>query len=491
MKNYKALFLLLVILFSITSCFEDNDDVSVTANEINDFVWKGMNFIYLYKDEVPDLANDRFSSDTEYAAYLDDFQTPRDLFESLRFQPQSVDRFSRIFSDFIALENLLQGTFTTDGMEYRIFTFSETSSERYGFVTHVLPNTSAASQGIKRGDIFYAVNGIQLTNDNRFQLLNQSNYTLNLGIYNNNSTPEVNDDFVEPTTQNINLSKTQYTENPIFINKILNVDNKKIGYLMYNGFTGTNQFNSQLNDVFGAFKSGGINDLVLDLRYNSGGSVASAILLSSLITGQFTGDIFSTQEWNSQFQETIENEDPEFLVDRFINRYNDAPINSLGLSKVYILTTGASASASELVINSLRPYVNVIQIGSTTTGKYQASTIIYDSPDFSRENANPGHTYAMLPLIYKSVNANGVTDYFNGLEPDITIREQIDNLGVLGTETEPYLAAAISDITGNSGKFYTKKTSNTIQFENGSKDYIPSGLGLYSDKKLPIDFFIK
>lgn len=485
MKNYKALFLLFIISLNTVSCFKDNDDVSVTANQINDFVWKGLNLFYLYKDDVPDLADNRFSSDDEYASYLNDFTSPRDLFEALRYQPQTVDRFSRIFENYIALEQLLDGNFTTNGMEFQLFRFSGTTTNRYGIVTHVLPNTSAEFQGVKRGDIFYGVDGVQLTESNISQLLGQNSYMINLGSYNNNGTPETTDDTVETTSETIDLIKAQYSENPIYINNILNIDNKQIGYLMYNGFTGTDQYNSQLNDVFGSFKSAGINELVLDLRYNSGGSVNSAILLSSLITGQFTGEIFSTQEWNSQFQEAIENENPEFLIDRFTDRLNNASINSLELSKVYILTTGRSASASELVINSLRPYINVVQIGTTTTGKYQASRIVYDSPNFSRENANAGHTYAMLPLIYKSLNANGVTDYFDGLEPDITISEQVRNLGVLGDENEPYLAAAISDITGNSGKLTQQKVSNTIQFTSSSKDYIPSGLGLYSNKELP------
>lgn len=486
MRKLNVLVLIIATLF-LTSCFEDNDDVTVSASEINDFVWKGLNLFYLYKDDVPDLANNRFSSDEEYASYLNDFSTPRSLFETLRYQPQTVDRFSRIFEDFIALEQLLDGNFTTNGMEFQVFKFSETTTNRYGIVTHVLPNTSAEAQGVKRGDIFYGINDQQITSDNLYELIGQNSYSINLGSYNDNGTPETDDDLVEMTAETITLSKALYSENPIYINNIINVNNTQIGYLMYNGFTGTDQYNSQLNDVFGTFKSAGIDELVLDLRYNSGGSVNSAILLSSLITGQFTGEIFSTQQWNSQFQEAIENENPEFLIDRFINRFNNASINSLELSKVYILTTGRSASASELVINSLRPYINVVQIGTTTTGKYQASRIVYDSANFNRENANPGHTYAMLPLIYKSLNANGVTDYFNGLEPDITISEQVRNLGVLGDENEPYLAAAISDITGDSGRFSVQKISNTIQFTNGSKDYIPSGLGLYSDKALPTD----
>ncbi|MGB5419157.1 S41 family peptidase [Algibacter sp.] len=483
MKKLNALTLILAALF-LTSCFEDNDDVAVSASEINDFVWKGMNIFYLYKDDVPDLANNRFSNNSEYADYLNSFTSPIDLFQNLRYQPETVDRFSRIFSDYIALEQLLDGIYTTNGMEYLEFELASSSSNRYGIVTHVLPNTNAEDQGIKRGDIFYAIDGEQLTSSNRSQLAGQSSYIISLGVYNDNATPDdSSDDFIEETSENITLSKLQYSENPIFKNTILNVNSKKIGYLMYNGFT--SPYDTELNDVFGTFKSSNIDELVLDLRYNSGGSVTTAILLSSLITGQFTGDVYSTEQWNSEFQAVYESENPEALINRFIDSYNDASINSLGLSKVYVLTTYFSASASELVINSLRPYIDVVQIGTTTRGKYQASTIIYDSPDYNRQGANPGHTYAMLPLIYKSLNVEGNTDYFDGLNPDIVLGESINNLGVLGNQDEPFLAAAISDIT-NSGRIISQKTS-AFEFTNYSKDYIPSGLGLYSDKEIPTD----
>ena len=105
-----------------------------------------------------------------------------------------------------------------------------------------------------------------------------------------------------------------------------------------------------------------------------------------------------------------------------------------------MLTTRNSASASELMINSLKPYIAVIQIGTATGGKYQASITIYDSPNFRRENVNPNHTYALQPLVFKSANKDGVSDYDNGLEPSVTLSEDIGNLGILGDVNEPLLA---------------------------------------------------
>ncbi len=482
MKNLKALILLLAVSFVSVSCFEDHDDIPVSTEEINDFVWKGMNLFYLYKADVPNLADERFSSEAEYNDYLNNFQWPENLFESLIYNRETVDRFSWIVDDYIALEQFFDGVVTSNGMEYQLFRFSSTDTNRYGVVTHVLPNTSAETQGVKRGDIFYGIDGNQLTASNASQLLNQDSYTINLGSYDTNGTEELSDDSINPTTGTISLNKIQYTENPILVSDVLNVNGTKIAYLMYNGFTGTEQFNRELNSTFGNFKSQGATELVLDLRYNPGGSVYTAIMLGSLVTGQFTGDIFSTEQWNAEFQEAFENEDPELLINRFIDKNDGTPLNSLNLSKVYILTSGRSASASELVINSLRPYIEVIQIGTSTAGKYQASTTLYDSPNFRREGVNPNHTYAMQPLIFKSANVNGESDYFDGLSPNITLGEQINDMGILGDENEPLLAEAIANITGSS-RSQNQKTEY-LEITNGSEDFMPFEKGMYIEKDI-------
>ena len=491
MKILKALTLLITASFLTTSCFEDNDDNIISTNEINDFVWKGMNTFYLYKDYVSNLANDRFFNDGEYANYLNTFSKPEDLFESLIHQRETVDKFSWIVDNYIALEQFFSGISTNNGMEYQTFRFSS-NTNIYGIVTYVLPETSASFQGIQRGDIFYGVNGTQLTTDNWRSLLSPNNYNINIGTYNDNNTPETtDDDSVETTPKSIYLTKTQYTKNPILVKNVLDVSGTKIAYLMYNGFTGTEQFNAELNDAFGEFKSANTTELVLDLRYNSGGSVNTAILLSSMITGDFTGEIFSTEQWNDEFQQVLEEENPELLINRFVSNNGDVPLNSLNLKTVYILTTHKTASASELIINSLKPYITVVQIGTPTAGKYQGSVTLYDSPNFKREGANPNHTYAMQPLIFKSLNVNEVTDYFNGLSPDFNniLSENVNNLGILGDINEPLLAAAIAKIQGF-GRIAKQKT-NSINVLDNITDLHPFESGMYVDKELPTDMIKK
>ena len=174
MKHLKVPILLLCLSIINYGCFEDNDDNTISANQINDFVWKGMNLFYLYKDNIPNLANDRFFSDDEYADYLNSFSKPEDLFESLIYQRENVDRYSWIVNDYIALERFFDGCSVINGMEFSLFNTPNTSNNVFGIVRMVLTGSDADSKGVKRGDIFYKVDGDQLyynsESDNNFNL---------------------------------------------------------------------------------------------------------------------------------------------------------------------------------------------------------------------------------------------------------------------------------------------------------------------------------
>ena len=235
---------------------------------------------------------------------------------------------------------------------------------------------------------------------------------------------------------------------------------RKIGYLLYNGFY--SNYDTKLNEAFGTLKSQGITDLVLDLRYNGGGSVQTATRLASMITGSFTGQVFSKQQWNAKIESYYSTNNPESLKDFFVDKIGTTPINSLNMTKIYILTSKSSASASELVINGLKPYMNVVQIGDITVGKNVGSVTLYDSPTFGKEKRNPNHRYAMQPLVLKIVNSVGFGDYQSGLTPTFSLKESLSNLGVLGTSTEPLLNLAIAKITGI-GK--TKEPKEFVEFE--------------------------
>lgn len=480
----RSLILVFIAIFSLQSC-EDQDDVNSPADlQINDFIWKGLNQYYLWQADVPNLADERFANQEALNSFLRGYSKPEDLFEDLLNKPESkfpnggaIDRFSWIVDDYTVLEQELQGTSKSNGIDFRLSRVSQNSDDLLGYVRYILPNSDASSKNIKRGDLFTGINGTKLTISNYQALLSLDSYTLNMADLNNST--------ITPNGKIVSLTKTILDENPIYINKVIVSGSHKIGYLMYNGFYAN--YDLQLNAAFAQLKSEGITDLVLDLRYNGGGSVQTATYLASMITGRFKDQIFSKQKWNDKINAYFTSEDSELLNNRFTDKIGATSINSLNLTKIYILTTDGTASASELVINGLKPYINVVQIGDVTVGKNVGSITLYDSETFNKKDVNPSHKYAMQPLVLKIVNASDFGDYTDGLQPTYQQLEYVSTMGVLGEQSEPLLQLAISKITGATAKKTQQNRGESLPTFTNSKtmggirnqmyvDKVPEGL---------------
>ena len=314
-----------------------------------------------------------------YAQFISTNSEPESFFESLK---HSDDRFSWIQDDYEELENLLQGVFASNGVEFGLTYARRDCSEVVGYVKYILEGSDASNKDIRRGDFFTGVNGVELNSNNYRELLfnDELTYTLNMGT--------LEDGKIVNNGLSVELTKEEEFEtNPVQLSKVLDTSAGKVGYLMYNQFVIGK--NSELNQVFGEFKNQGINELIVDLRYNGGGSVRMCIELASMITGQFTGEIFSKEQWNSKLMEYLEDRfGAESLQDEFVDTLSDSndtgesePINSLSLNRVFILTTSSSASASELLINSLSSYIDVVHVGEQTRGKNVGSITVYDYID--------------------------------------------------------------------------------------------------------------
>ena len=145
------------------------------------------------------------------------YPVPEDLFDALRVD-KTIDRFSWIVPDYLVLEQELQGTSLNNGVDYGLSYKKGSTTELVGFVRYILPNSDASKKEIKRGDIFYAVNGSQLTISNYQSLLAGNNYTLNFAnlTYDSNNNP-----IITPNGKTVALTKTTLDENPIFINKVI------------------------------------------------------------------------------------------------------------------------------------------------------------------------------------------------------------------------------------------------------------------------------
>ena len=472
-------YLLFSTILFLASC-EKNEATTVDAtinDEINGFIWQGLNTYYLWQKDVPDLANTRFANFDELYRNFRGFSSPESVFQSLRYQPGTIDRFSWIVDDYLELENSFQGINQSNGMEFGLVNNRDNSNNVFGYVRYVLPNSPADIEGVQRGMIFNVIDGNQLTLSNYRNLLfsNNTSYTIGFADYNNGN----------PITNNntATLSKTQLQENPIAIAKVINEGNQNIGYLMYNQFASS--FDEQLNDAFGMFKSEGVNDLIIDLRYNGGGSVQTATYLGSMVTGQFNGETYSKQSWNEKVK-AVRN--PNDFINNFTDKIDNTTINSLGLERIYFIVTGSSASASELVINALSAHIDVFLVGTTTVGKQVGSITLYDSDNLRKtgDNLNQNHRYAMQPIVFEIVNKddkNESSGYTPGSlnSPGVNLGEDFGNLGVLGEKSDPLLDRTLIYIL--TGKKTSSKRISTIKNKEiyNSKLATPSSNNMYFD----------
>ena len=366
------------------------------------------------------------------------------LLETLVYRRQTVDKDTRLETDYKESLANLQGNQGTNGVEFGLVVYGD--NKLLGYVKLILPGSDADGKNIGRGDLFTEVNGTELTLSNYASLLFSENptYTLTMARLDGNT--------IIPTGVTVELTKTEYEENPVFNLSYFEEAGKKIGYMHYLQFTAKE---SELNAAFAELKSQGVTDLVVDLRYNGGGYSAVSTSLASMITGQFNGEVIVKQNWNNEIQAYYEQECLECIVEVFRNQtsgyFSDEAINSLNLNSVHFIVTGRTASASETLIKGLMPYIDVKVIGAKTYGKDRGGFTLYDSEDFRIEGANPDHTYALYPIMY--TNSNSLDEgWSQGIEADVFIEEDLGNMGVIGSRNEPLLSAAIDDIVGVSAK---------------------------------------
>ncbi|RPG38317.1 MAG: carboxyl-terminal protease [Muricauda sp. TMED12] len=495
MKKYFFLFLGLSLVF--LSCSNDdginngptpNPDPTADVTSQN-FMWQAMNLWYFWQADVADLADDRFTTNAEYTAFLESYPDPENFYYSICNNHSRIvgnenatDRFSTENEDYKELVNNLSGISQSNGLEFGLGLIGDTDNV-FGFVQYIVPDSDASTKDISRGEFFTRVDGVQLTVSNYRTLLfgDNSTYTLGMATITNNT--------ISDSAKEVVLTKIEnQVEDPILIAETLDVNGTKVAYLMYNRFLSS--FNEDLNTVFAQFVADGATELVLDMRYNPGGSVNTSRLLSSMIYGTNTSDVYIRQRWNAKVQAQLSD---EFLTDYFASSTGSSAINSLNLSRVFVIATGDSASASELVMNGLDPYIEVIHIGEVTSGKIEFSITLVDDPGNSfiynsdREgDINSQNTWGLQPLVGINVNAAGNSDYIDGLVPDIALSEDLTNLGVLGDVNEPLLARALQEITGESAKIDFTVEMLAEHFTS-SRFHTPLKDNMYLDKPLQLN----
>lgn len=369
----------------------------------NNFVYSYLRDFYFWADEVADNATP------------DSYDSPQALLEDLKFQP--LDRFSHI-SDAASFNSFQEGQFIGIGL---YIVRDENDDPIVAFAHNGSP---AADSGIKRGDLITEINGVRGES-----LRDRDQYSAAFGPSGEGNSVTLK---VKPRGESSevthNLTTRLVTINPTPIVETLEKNGRKIGYLQFTNFFGNAV--DDLNSSFATFKSEGIEELIVDLRYNGGGRLSTANHLASLMGGnRSNGDEFAKLIYNNQHPEL-----------NFTFHFS-SPANQLSLQRVYILSSSATCSASEAVINGLRGAglnndpatpVEIIQIGSTTCGKPVGS-----NPQSFCNNVMPAITFELL-------NAQNQGRYFDGLAPQCEDDDDLQN--DLGDSNESLLASALHHI---------------------------------------------
>lgn len=438
----KSILLTLVLsMFIFNACDEEVKFEGDAA--INKWIYDNMKYYYLWTDEIP----------TNYDLTLQ----PEDFFESIL---SDKDEYSGIQKDYEKLLKSLQGVNKEAGFEFVLYRESETSDNVIMQIVYIKPNSPASSTTLKRGDIITTINGTLITRNNYLTLLEQmsNNFSITYRAIDLNT-----ETFGSATT--LNLAPVEYSENPNYLSSVITIGNKKIGYYLYNFFatgpsSNSSEYNNQMDNIFAEFKAQGITDLVLDLRFNSGGAETATRNLASLIgAGVTTNDIFAKRKYNEQFTIDLTTRyGPEFFNTRFVSKTQN--IGSQ-LDNFIILTSSRSASASELLINGLKPYMDVFIIGDVTFGKNVGSISIYQPND-------PNNTWGMQPIVVQSFNANDESDYSDGFSPNILLKDNDLMLQPLGNQNERLLSKALEVIAGPPTIAARKQDSRYERMEIGN-----------------------
>lgn len=395
---------------------------------VNLWIEKMMRADYLWTKDMKDNSK------------LDFFAEPETFFRSLLSQKDGKTRNGvHYYYSYISKNKNYTDTKTsinpdnTYGFEFAGFNITDKNGVFLDFVylriLYVLPDSPAEKAGLQRGDWIVGMNGKNnITSQNYLDLLQGGAIKLTVGMKN---------------SKEVTMEASRAVEdNPLFYDDIITAGSKKIGYLVYNHFTTgpkdhtDHTYDNQMKTKFENFKAQNVDEFILDLRYNGGGYLSSSNLLAGMLVPEKNkNDIYCITTNNKR----------ETEISTF-NNEGDVP--HLNLKRLYVLTSSSTASASEAVINGLRPYMEVILLGETTEGK-NVGSVQYSERKYEWE---------IQPITLRITSRDTSVDYSDGLEPTFYCSEfdmdsnVTDELLPLGNVDEFMLSKVIELITGRLGK---------------------------------------
>lgn len=355
---------------------ENNTDViqssACSTVSINQYLHELMLDQYFWYDQVPSTVD--YSSYDSVSSFLD----------ALKYD--TLDRFSYVTSTSSQDSSLNTPSSSGMGIKYT------TSYDSNGtiVVMYVRPGSPADTAGISRADRITEINGSAATSTLLLSSAAQANVDFNLTLVDSDGNTRYT--VITPSSYSYDsVSHTVFTHN-----------GTKIGYMLYDGFTASSS--TEIDEAFDDFRDESIDELILDLRYNGGGYVYIAEYLLNKIAGYLDPATMFTLTYNSK--QSSKNSTYTFDTDFK---------SDVSLSRVFFITTGSTASASELVMNALKPYLDVVQVGSTTYGKPVGS-----SPKTKCD-------YVFSLINFELENASGTGEYFSGITPECTATDDLDH----------------------------------------------------------------
>jgi carboxyl-terminal processing protease len=421
-KSRWPVFLLVGLLISgIWSCKEVfNPPPSKMTNEaLLDY----MKEWYLWYDSMPDVSAKKFD-------------TPQELLDTLIYKP--LDRWSFIQKTSEYNDYYNRGIYTGHGIGLRW------NPEGKLKVAFIFDDSDLNSAGVERGWEITAINGINIT-------AGQPIDTSILGPDEEGVQNTFTFRDLSGISHTLTSTKKLVDINSVLYSDVIEVAGKKVGYFVFQSFTEASK--EELTTLFSGFINEDVDELIIDLRYNGGGVIDAANYLGDLFFGEVA--------FKGTFLKFVYNEKKS---DRNVEIRFKAESNTIVIPRVFFITSRSTASASEVLINSLRPYddrINMIIVGDTTYGK-PVGMIAKQFTD-----------YTLVPITYYINNRNDEGKYFNGLLPDFLVADDLDE--AFGSPEEDCLQEVLYYIENGTFSGKRKASKSLFPFKIGSGQAAATG----------------
>lgn len=434
----------LCLLGFLTACDEEwikptpkPDPENKVTLKVNEFIYEGLRSEYLWENTINWNAID-FKKEKD----------PHAFFKRLIYKD---DRWTNLTDNAEAWNQGFAGISTTYGFDLR-FSYIGDTEELVAIVRYVYPGTPADRAGIRRGDLLLKLNGGPITVKNYADFYDKPTIVVNKGILKDKTLT------AEPV--GVAMTAVEMYQDPILKDTVINKDGHRVGYLCYSDYT--ERSTAELIKIFTRFKTAGVTDVVLDLRYNGGGYVSTARSLCSILAPEAAmkkKERFLFKLWNENYMSYWKSKGRN---DELYETFVDTLGINMNLNRLYILTGKGTASASELTLTGLTPYMDVVQIGDTTHGKFCGGIVLMPKHlwwDKSASYYQEIKNWGMYVMIYKFSNKRN-DEFPRGFAPKYVVKEYLLELYPFGDERDPLLGKALELITG---KQVAKARSRRIQ----------------------------